>query len=170
MRSRGVTGVLAAGCIALAAVGYLASQSQDRTAPKITVKKEDITYQAGNDYSDLLKGVSAKDSKDGELTDQVFVDKVVPTGDGSATVYYAVTDEANNVGTATEQAQIQARMTRLRKKNSKSKRNSRNRTNRKNKRSRQKQRLMQRQQKSRRPRRQQLRALWHRTVRNLPWL
>ena len=100
MRNRGVTGLLAVGCIALAAVGYLASQSQDRTAPKITVKKEEISYKAGDDYSGLLKGVSAKDNKDGDLTDQVFVDKVVPTGDGSAIVYYAVTDAANNVGTA----------------------------------------------------------------------
>lgn len=105
MKYRGVTGLLAVGCVALAVIGFLASQSQDRTAPKITVKKEDISYTAGDDYDNLLKGVTAKDNRDGNLTDQIFVDRIVQTGDDSAIVYYAVTDKANNVGTAKRKIQ-----------------------------------------------------------------
>lgn len=101
MEYRGVTGVLAVGCIVLAAVGFVTTTGQDRTAPVIKVKKEEVSYTAGDDYSSLLTGLTAKDNRDGDLSDQIFVDKIIQTGNDSAVVYYAVTDKANNVGTAT---------------------------------------------------------------------
>lgn len=101
MNQRVVTGLLAVGCIALAGAGYMTYKGQDRTAPKITVDKtEKLTYTEGDAYDSLLKGVTAEDDKDGNLTGQVFVDKVVPVSKKKAVVYYGVTDKANNVGTA----------------------------------------------------------------------
>lgn len=101
MNQRVVTGLLAVGCIALAGAGYMTYKGQDRTAPKITVDKtEKLTYTEGEAYDSLLKGVTAEDDKDGDLTSQVFVDKVVPVSKKKAVVYYGVTDKANNVGTA----------------------------------------------------------------------
>lgn len=109
MNQRVVTGILAAGCIALAGAGYMTYKNQDRTAPEIKVDdSEKMTYIEGEDYEKLLKGVTAQDDKDGDLTDQVFVDKVVPISKKKAVVYYGVTDEANNVGTANREVTYQA--------------------------------------------------------------
>lgn len=109
MNQRVVTGILAAGCIALAGAGYMTYKNQDRTAPEIKVDdSEKMTYIEGEDYEKLLKGVTAQDDKDGNLTDQVFVDKVVPISKKKAVVYYGVTDKANNVGTASREVTYQA--------------------------------------------------------------
>lgn len=109
MNQRVVTGILAAGCIALAGAGYMTYKNQDRTAPEIKVDdSEKMTYTEGEDYEKLLKGVTAQDDKDGDLTDQVFVDKVVPVSKKKAVVYYGVTDKANNVGTASREVTYRA--------------------------------------------------------------
>lgn len=100
MRERLLVLALAAGCIVLGAAAFFVRMGQDRTPPEITVNKKDITYTEGDDYKILLKGVSAKDNIDGDLTDQVFVDRIVPTGEDAAMVYYGVMDKQNNVGTA----------------------------------------------------------------------
>ena len=108
MNQRVVTGLLAAGCIVLAGAGYMTYKNQDRTAPEIKVdKSEKITYTEGEDYEKLLRGVTAQDDKDGDLTSQVFVDKVVPISKKKAVVYYGVTDKANNVGTANREVKYQ---------------------------------------------------------------
>ena len=109
MNQRVVTGILAAGCIALAGAGYMTYKNQDRTAPEIKVDdSEKMTYTEGEDYEKLLKGVTAQDDKDGDLTSEVFVDKVVPISKKKAVVYYGVTDKANNVGTANREVTYQA--------------------------------------------------------------
>lgn len=96
-----LTGVLGAGCIAVAAVGFLATAGKDHTAPVITVEKNGkIHYTEGEAYDKLLKDVKAEDNRDGDLTDQVFVDKIIPVSKKKAVVYYGVMDHANNVGTA----------------------------------------------------------------------
>lgn len=100
MRQRLLVFVLAAGCIALGAAAFLVWAGQDHTPPEITIKKEKITYTEGDDYTALLKGVSAEDNVDGDLTGEVFVDRIVPAGEDSAVVYYGVMDKHNNVGTA----------------------------------------------------------------------
>ena len=102
MNQRVVTGLLTAGCIALAGAGYMTYKNQDRTAPEIKVdQSEKIAYTEGEDYGKLLEGVTAQDDKDGDLTSEVFVEKVVPVSKKKAAVYYGVTDKAKNVGTAT---------------------------------------------------------------------
>lgn len=100
MKQKLITVVLLLGCVAVGAVGILTYKKQDRTAPVITVSNKKMSYTAGDSYDKLLKGVTAKDDRDGDLTDQVFVDKVVPTSKKKAVVYYGVMDLSNNVGTA----------------------------------------------------------------------
>ena len=109
MNQRVVTGLLAAGCIALAGAGYMTYKNQDRTAPEIKVdQNEKIAYTEGEDYGKLLEGVTAQDDKDGDLTSEVFVEKVVPVSKKKAVVYYGVTDKAKNVGTASREVTYQA--------------------------------------------------------------
>lgn len=109
MNQRVVTGLLAAGCIALAGAGYMTYKNQDRTAPEIKVdQSEKIAYTEGEDYGKLLEGVTAQDDKDGDLTGEVFVEKVVPVSNKKAVVYYGVTDKAKNVGTASRKVTYQA--------------------------------------------------------------
>ena len=108
MNQRVVTGLLTAGCIALAGAGYMTYKNQDRTAPEIKVdQSEKIAYTEGEDYGKLLEGVTAQDDKDGDLTSEVFVEKVVPVSKKKAVVYYGVTDKANNVGTASREVTYQ---------------------------------------------------------------
>lgn len=100
MKQRLITIVLLLGCVAVGAVGVLAYKKQDRTAPVITVSDKKMSYTAGDPYDQLLEGITATDNKDGDLTDEVFVDRVVPTSKKKAVVYYGVMDKSNNVGTA----------------------------------------------------------------------
>ena len=109
MNQRVVTGLLTAGCIALAGAGYMTYKNQDRTAPEIKVdQSEKIAYTEGEDYGKLLEGVTAQDDKDGDLTSEVFVEKVVAVSKKKAVVYYGVTDKAKNVGTASREVTYQA--------------------------------------------------------------
>lgn len=109
MNQRVVTGLLTAGCIALAGAGYMTYKNQDRTAPEIKVdQSKEIAYTEGEDYGKLLEGVTAQDAKDGDLTSEVFVEKVVPVSKKKAVVYYGVTDKAKNVGTASREVTYQA--------------------------------------------------------------
>lgn len=109
MNQRVVTGLLTAGCIALAGAGYMTYKNQDRTAPEIKVdQSKKIAYTEGEDYGKLLEGVAAQDDKDGDLTSEVFVEKVVPVSKKKAVVYYGVTDKAKNVGTASREVTYQA--------------------------------------------------------------
>ena len=108
MNQRMVTGLLTAGCIALAGAGYMTYKNQDRTAPEIKVdQSKKIAYTEGEDYGKLLEGVTAQDEKDGDLTNEVFVEKVVPVSKKKAVVYYGVTDKAKNVGTARREVTYQ---------------------------------------------------------------
>lgn len=100
MKQEKLVAVLIAGCLILGGAALVVRGSQDRQAPVIKMKKADLTYQEGKGYGELLKGVSAEDNRDGDLTDEVFVDRVVQIKDGKAIVYYGVMDKAKNVGTA----------------------------------------------------------------------
>ena len=100
MKHRLVLMTLIAGCVLFAAAGALVYLGKDRTAPEIIIKKEEISYTEGEDTTVLLTGVTAKDNIDGDLTDQVFVDRIIQTGKDAAVVYYGVMDQSYNVATA----------------------------------------------------------------------
>lgn len=100
MKQRVITLGLAGGCIVLMIIAFIVNAGRDDEAPEITVEKGEVTYTEGDSYEALLDGVSAEDDSDGDLSDKVFVDKIVQTGENSAVVYYGVMDSHNNVGTA----------------------------------------------------------------------
>ena len=100
MKQRLLTMALLAGCIVMGAAAFLLNAGQDRKAPRITIEDEEISYAEGDKYDVLLEGVSAKDNRDGDVTDEIFVEKIVPVKEGYAEVYYGVTDSNNNVATA----------------------------------------------------------------------
>lgn len=108
MKQRLLALVLAAGCVVLGIIAFLVHVGQDRTPPKITIEEAEVTYAEGDDYGALLEGVSAKDNKDGDITDKVFIDKIVQTSEDTATVYYGVIDSSKNVGTAKRKVAYQA--------------------------------------------------------------
>lgn len=100
MKQQLLTGVLVAGCVVCGIVGFVISTGQDKKAPVIKVEKTSISYTENESYDVLLEGVTAKDDVDGDLTDQIFIDKIVPMENGKAMVYYGAVDSSNNVGTA----------------------------------------------------------------------
>ena len=53
----------------------------------------------------MLTGVTATDKEDGDLTKDIFVEKVVPISENKAIVYYGVLDKSQNVGTATKEVE-----------------------------------------------------------------
>lgn len=99
MKQRLVLLALAAGCIVLALAGVLVWLGKDHRAPEITVEEREISYTEGESYDVLLEGVTAKDNVDGDLTDEVFVERILQTSENSAVVYYGVMDKSHNVGT-----------------------------------------------------------------------
>lgn len=101
MKQKVVTLILMAGCVVLGVAAFFVSAAKDKKAPEITISEEEISYVAGDSRDTLLVGVTAEDKKDGDLTGEIFVDRIIPmTGSDKAIVHYAVTDKSNNVGTA----------------------------------------------------------------------
>ena len=54
MKQQKFVAVLVAACLVLGGAAVAVRASQDREAPVIKVKKADITYQAGENYEELL--------------------------------------------------------------------------------------------------------------------
>ena len=73
----------------------------DHTPPEITVPEGTLTVSASADEEALLKGVSAADQQDGDVTESLVVEGVSDVYDGNrATVTYAAFDAAGNVSKA----------------------------------------------------------------------
>ena len=83
-------------------IGYLgyAKLFTDHTPPVITLDSDTLTVSVHDDEDALLKGVTAEDNKDGDLTSSVVVEKKTPLEDGKRTVTYAVIDSEGNIGRA----------------------------------------------------------------------
>lgn len=81
--------------------------TKDRTCPVIQCPETPLYLSVYDDAQvRALEGVTASDGKDGDLTDQIFVQSVTKSGLGStATITYAVTDSDNHVATATRTLQ-----------------------------------------------------------------
>lgn len=69
----------------------------DRTDPEIRFEDINLIYSPDMDIRNLYEGVAAYDEKDGDLTDQIVIEKIVSSTDGkSVSVTYAVIDSSNN--------------------------------------------------------------------------
>lgn len=73
----------------------------DRTEPKIEFQASEIVYREGMDNKGLLEGITAYDSKDGDVTDRIVIEKVIDNReDNTVVIFYAVSDRAGNVAKA----------------------------------------------------------------------
>jgi len=73
----------------------------DRIAPEITVPFADIVYEEGADMEVLLKGISAIDDVDGDISEEVRIYDIAVMADGeNALVTYAVYDKSYNLAKA----------------------------------------------------------------------
>lgn len=70
----------------------------DRIAPEFRFASSSVIYDSKTTDEDLVTGISAFDSKDGDLTGRIVVEKVVLNREKeTAVVYYAVADYSGNV-------------------------------------------------------------------------
>ena len=69
----------------------------DGTGPSITIPSG-IEYHNGMSDSELLNGVTAEDSKDGDVSDTLIVESVIILSSGdSVKITYAAKDKHNNI-------------------------------------------------------------------------
>ena len=77
-------------------------RSQDNTWPVITIEGDELTVSADIENEELLKGVTATDGKDGDLTDKIIVESISKFFEpGVCKITYAVCDSDNHVSSAT---------------------------------------------------------------------
>ena len=77
---------------------------KDHTGPTITIPDTEITYRADSETAPLVEGITATDSRDGDVTDTIRIRGVLPSEDGkTAMVMYMAKDHSNNVVTATKE-------------------------------------------------------------------
>ncbi|MCR5403284.1 MAG: hypothetical protein K6E91_05605 [Butyrivibrio sp.] len=70
----------------------------DRQEPEFRFSAVDLTYNSSTTDKDLKIGINAFDTKDGDLTNRIVVEKVVLNKEKeTAVVYYAVADFSGNV-------------------------------------------------------------------------
>ena len=100
MKQKMLTIVLTISCVILLIICYMLGSKHDREAPVIKIKEMNLTFTEGDDESSLLEGVTATDNVDGDVTDQIFIEKILPIDEKHAVVSYCVLDQSNNVGTA----------------------------------------------------------------------
>lgn len=78
----------------------------DAEPPKITVDTQPLQISVQDDKSVLLQGITARDSRDGDVTASLVVEDIrLLDTDGTVTVTYAAFDEAGNVAKIERQVQ-----------------------------------------------------------------
>lgn len=74
----------------------------DKTYPKITIENDFIDVSLDADEKELMKGVTAFDEKDGDITDKIVIESVSKfMQKGISLVTYSVCDADNHVATKT---------------------------------------------------------------------
>ncbi len=98
MKSNILAFFLSLGSIGLAVLIVWFYNMSDREAPEMRFMAMDLTYDSATTEQDLLGGVMAHDVVDGDITDRVVVEKtILDEEQGTAVVYYAVSDLSGNV-------------------------------------------------------------------------
>ena len=70
----------------------------DRVGPEFRFSALNLIYDSETKDSDLITGIGAYDTRDGDMTSRIVVEKVVLNRDAeTAVVYYAVADYSGNV-------------------------------------------------------------------------
>lgn len=71
--------------------------SRDTEGPEISCKEDTVTASIAAADKDLLKGVSAVDAKDGDVSDSLIIESIQIVEGNECTVNYAAFDHSNNV-------------------------------------------------------------------------
>ena len=80
-------------------VGKQVSSKKDVIPPVITAESQELHVTAGSDSEALMKGLIAKDDRDGDLTEEILIGNISPfETKGVCTIEYLVFDKSNNVG------------------------------------------------------------------------
>lgn len=88
---------LGAGIAIILLVTCLLLLSKDKTKPVITIP-EGISYDGTQTDEELLKGVTAKDKRDGDVSDTLIVKSIIIHSDGAnVKITYAAKDKSNNI-------------------------------------------------------------------------
>lgn len=94
-----ILGILNIGLLVVCGVFFL---GKDKTAPEIFLPEAGLVYAEEKNAEELFYGVTAIDAEDGELTDEIVIEKIVTDREKeTATITYGVADSAGNVGKAT---------------------------------------------------------------------
>ena len=82
--------------------GYLfyVKTISDTTPPVVTCDREVITVSVDATDKEMMKGVTAKDNRSGDVTDSLVIESISPIADGERIIVYAAVDEKGNVGRA----------------------------------------------------------------------
>lgn len=97
-----VVAVFLLSLIAFAAYIVIDKVKADNEPPVITCEEESVSVSVEAEESELLSGVTAKDNRDGDLTDQIEIASMSNfTEPGKRTVTYAVFDSSNHAATLT---------------------------------------------------------------------
>lgn len=84
--------------LVLAAICITAYVSEDRVKPEFFFQPSEYRYSASASTDMLLQNVTARDDRDGDVTENIVVEKITENREGSTVViYYAVRDSAGNV-------------------------------------------------------------------------
>ena len=98
MEAKKIVAVVGAIDVVLLVVCLVLYMGKDRKGPEILFDEEkQIEYAEGMDEALLLKGVTAVDEKDGDVSDSLLVEKVAGTNGKEVIVTYVARDGANNV-------------------------------------------------------------------------
>lgn len=101
MEAKKIVAVVGAIDVVLLVVCLVLYLGKDRKGPEIFFDEDkQIEYAEGMDEELLLKGVTAVDDKDGDVSDSLLVEKVAGTNGKEVIVTYVARDGANNVGKA----------------------------------------------------------------------
>ncbi|MCD7735806.1 MAG: DUF5011 domain-containing protein [Lachnospiraceae bacterium] len=101
-----VVGLLVFACILAGGLYYWMGLQEDTDAPVISFPEGSVLYEENEDTSVLLEGVTAIDEVDGDVSDTLVVESIIPSSDEtSATVIYYARDTKNNVGRASREVE-----------------------------------------------------------------
>lgn len=92
------TMILGSTCILLTAFAAILWGREDRTGPKIQFPEEAVSYREGMEEEELLRGVTAQDDRDGDVTDSLKIENIYTSEAGEKViVIYTAKDSGNNV-------------------------------------------------------------------------
>lgn len=85
---------------------YMGYKNQDVEPPVLQAKTDTLTVSITSDESEFLKDVTAKDNRDGDISDRVLIEKIEKKEGGKVNeflVTYIAFDQASNVGYLTRE-------------------------------------------------------------------